>query len=623
MGLEQYSKWLGIVVDTYLSSPSLLLSIDLLDLHRIAEGNEQLLNPSDICWSIYYSMLYIDDYLPYNYMHLYQLYDEFMVSHGWEKIEEITIPEEEFARKRSIHLLKHVCVEKVIDNSVKFGSTEDLESELISKYQLLQNIDPQNIESYSGDIRRITQRAMIRKSIQRIDQSRIFIDITNVKESIDVAFKDNYRRYSEYLGLHDTFRKLLRVTKEYRISIILNLSKSLDMTQYEDAAFYLFRGLFDEIRKSYAVNLDSYLSTRIRHGTLAGQIRSAFETERLITAKDKTGIYEHNQYWLTKLAGEGEHSVQRIDESLNQFSREIDTLIEKIRGDWIQIRSNEKPDGLFDYSFSDEELSTEYDALSTECMEPDVFFDKVIEILKKRTIDCLNGIRQEIKNKIRPAITDCIDKLRVKIDSCAKGQKKTQIIDAIARCGTNVPNCLDIVEGWFDGIGEHEAPNFTLPHLLDTVAAIINNCFQGSRFEPKRDMLYDVESQLKGLYFNALVDVFFTVCENIVKHAKTSLDSIVIVIRRSDSSLHIAVTNPIPDDVNMDELHERIGDISKKLASGDIADLIRVEGGSGLYKIHRILQSDLHMNPEDHYGFEVENGSFKVWIKLDLKEIEA
>lgn len=44
--------------------------------------------------------------------------------------------------------------------------------------------------------------------------------------------------------------------------------------------------------------LDSYLSTRVRHGTLQGQIRRAFSNNNLITEKisDTSNIYAPNEY---------------------------------------------------------------------------------------------------------------------------------------------------------------------------------------------------------------------------------------------------------------------------------------------------------------------------------------
>ena len=40
-----------------------------------------------------------------------------------------------------------------------------------------------------------------------------------------------------------------------------------DESNYEDVTYSLFLKLFQEIGNKYALNLDSYMSTRIRHGT--------------------------------------------------------------------------------------------------------------------------------------------------------------------------------------------------------------------------------------------------------------------------------------------------------------------------------------------------------------------
>src|ERR1019366_10442620 len=68
----------------------------------------------------------------------------------------------------------------------------------------------------------------------------------------------------------------------------------------------LFTKIFNELKAKFISSneygLDSYLSVWIRHGTLAGQIRSVFERQHLITRRDATGNrYHRNEYWINRL----------------------------------------------------------------------------------------------------------------------------------------------------------------------------------------------------------------------------------------------------------------------------------------------------------------------------------
>ena len=617
LALKQYQKWLHVVVDTYLRSPDLLLPINLLQLHESIKNKSEVIDQNEICWPIYYSILYSEDLLPIDYMYLYQFYDDFMLAKKFNKIEQFLIPTDEYLNKRFIYFLKNVCIPNVIDNSVKFKNTEELEASLIIKFQILQQADSQNGELYLSEIRKITQSSMIRKSIQRINQSRIHVDISNVKASLDMAFPDNFKRYADYLGLQDYLRQTLKV-----LNILIVILTEKKPQQYEDAAFQLFCELFDEIKKKYIANLDSYLSTRIRHGTLSGQIRSVFEKEKLIT-QNKMGVYESNDYWLSKLVEEDSKTSGEINDYLNCFSKNIDEIIDKMKSKWIQIKTKEKSEGLFDFNFSIESLNQIYDSLMIENINSDIFFDNIIRTLNSQTVASLDLIRKNISDFIKPELVNSINELGKFVESKLKSKAKRNVIDAISRCRTNIPICLAIVEDWFDGIGEQTAPDFHLNHLLDTVIEIISNGFQRIQFRPHRNIPEDCK--LKGTYFNALIDIFFTISENAVKHAQNQLNTVNITIKKENEFLKIIISNKINEDM-VEELQKKLDSIKSKLATEDISDLIRREGGSGLYKINRILQN-IHLNPTESYGFGIrknlEDNIFEIWINLNLQEILA
>lgn len=622
---ENYESWVEVIVDTYLRRPSLLTSVNILQLHKSIENKQNTINVKNICWSIYYSILYKEELLQEDYMHLYELCDDYLLSRGIKKIHEFGSFQGDGAVLRYIYFLRNVYTSKVIDNSIHFRSTEDLENEIISKYQILQQMDPKESEYYSNEIKKITQNAMIRKSILRINQSKIYVDIANIKNTLDVAFPESYKRYLEYLKLTKELRKICAVGNN-SIFIVLTSKGEYDKQEVaqepRDLTFDLFKDLFDEIGNKYAINLDSYLSTRIRHGTLSGQIRSMFEKEKLITLKNKSNIYESNEYWLNRLASNNESHRKEYDECFREFSKSIDNVIEKVKSDWIQIKKPEKPCGLFDYEFSSDEYLQMHTSLSDPNMNIDALFASITNLLNKRTTACLDNIRNIIKKELNAEILHCIEMLSNEVDSDDQLSSISDLRNAIARCRTEVPKCLDIVAGWFDDIGEDKAPDFKLSHLVDTVVEIINNCFPGCNFKPQRNISDRCIFDIKGICFNPMVDIFFIIFENIVKHAIAHINSVMLDVEISEGVLVLVISNKVPEEVNSSLLSKALDEIRNKLKFGNIADVISQEGGSGLYKIYRILQNDLHQDPNANYGFEVieQDKTYKIWIKLRLQE---
>ena len=85
---------------------------------------------------------------------------------------------------------------------------------------------------------------------------------------------------------------------------------------------------------------------------------------RLSTKTTSTGEYERNNYWLRALDVNISGDDARLDHAFGIFSASIDDWIRRVREEWVRMRPDAKPDGMFDYSFSDDELQTLVDGIS-------------------------------------------------------------------------------------------------------------------------------------------------------------------------------------------------------------------------------------------------------------------
>ncbi len=95
--------------------------------------------------------------------------------------------------------------------------------------------------------------------------------------------------------------------------------------------------------------LDCYLSMRVRHGTLSGQLRSPLEEQHLITQRESgSQEYKPNEYWPNRLPEVSPERRSKVEERLSTFSKSYDDFIDRIANKLIQIRSKDKPEGLFD-----------------------------------------------------------------------------------------------------------------------------------------------------------------------------------------------------------------------------------------------------------------------------------
>ena len=130
--------------------------------------------------------------------------------------------------------------------------------------------------------------------------------------------------------------------------------------------------------------LDSYLSTRVRHGTLQGQIRRAFSNNNLITEKisDTSNIYAPNEY-IKKIV---EPNYDKISSILNDFSESVDDEITRIKQEILQIKYGERgiDSGIFNLSESFYDIEDEVYNKVKVLNDPKQIYDKIVEYIWKK-----------------------------------------------------------------------------------------------------------------------------------------------------------------------------------------------------------------------------------------------
>ncbi|MCA1386755.1 hypothetical protein I6F34_38995, partial [Bradyrhizobium sp. BRP05] len=174
------------------------------------------------------------------------------------------------------------------------------------------------------------------------------------------------------------------------------------------------RNVLNEILDFFLSNneygLDTYLSTRIRHGTLQGQLRSPFQKNNLITTRksDKSDEYIANDIMLKRING----NAKSINKIFSDFSYKIDSLIEDVKKNWMQIKINGKnPQGMFDFDDLDLSFEELYSNVSSES-SPKIIFELIIQHLWDETEKSLERIRERLKKELCDQFIELLTKLQ-------------------------------------------------------------------------------------------------------------------------------------------------------------------------------------------------------------------
>ncbi len=626
LGAGMYEDAIRLIVDTYLMNRHLLLAIRLKDCLDVAAGRGATTEPTEICRPIFYSICYREGLLGNGLWDVYVQYDDFLTSHGVVKPSDLLLSLGDYDQDRVIYFLRHVCVPEVMDNSpFAFATTKELEDERIVLCQALQQLDHENADLYSREIHELMRRGMIRESIRNVDRSKIYIDTSGIAKSLDSLCREKFQRCLLFASLDERLRKTPALRQ------LLSEGSPARVIVWTDMGFEAFREVFDDIKRRYIFSneygLDSYISVRVRHGTLAGQIRSHFEAEHLITRLNaETGSYDENKYWKeTTFVGLGGDVPQKANVLLMEFSREIDRVIDTVKNRWLQIKGEQNGfEGMFDFDYSCEQLLELWAKLfvKDEVASYDNFIAAIFSELNHRTTENLERVQRRVREDLRDRLTHALDTLLARTSELHCALHLSQFAASVTRCRTNIQNELETIAGWFENFEQAPLPDFEFEHLVDTTIEMVRKCYPSRAICPKLCVQSGLYCQ--GAVFTSFIDIMFIVLENVARHSTCDgTDTIVptVAAQVENGKFRLDVSNDIPESADIPRLRRRLEDLSKKGGPGDSDSVIRAEGGSGYYKLLKIVRYDLRRAHYDVSFAISEDNRFIASIQMPIEGI--
>lgn len=603
-----------LAVDAYLANKNAIPRSFFLRLANFHDRQHALTMSADLSHALLFCICFEEGLLPRDPRKLYIAYDSFLSSLSLSRPSQLSAYTASLSTCRLVFFLRYVCVPDVMDSSLVYETTQDLERERISVCRLLLELDQGNSPVYMEEIYRLTRAAMVRAAVRHVEEKKIFIDMNGIRQSLEKGFYAKYERYRALTRLTDDLRKSLRpedLAPEMHSRVVV----------FRDVAFTLFAELFNDIKhrfiSSSEYGLDSYLSVRIRHGTLTGQLRSQFENLNIVTRKDtETGVYQPNWFWREKLSWLDSALVEAVDHRLRQFSELVDETVNVVKNRWIQIKGpGNTEQGLFDYDYDEYRLIVFYvEADSDE--SPEAFVEHIFRELRERTEMNLARVRNAIKTRLKDDLVALIDDLERDVFSIGRSIHDTDFHDAVTKCRTRIQNEVDLIAGWFHLADDISFDDFSFHYLIDTAVELVKRLSPSSEFWLRREV--KDEFMWDGRNFLSLIDLLFILFENVVKHCGTTTPSALIQVDFRGGALFIRVKNQVAYLVNVSEVQTRIAGLEAKVAEAIKKGAIRSEGGSGYFKLHKIIRYDLRRT-DYSVDFELlDDGTFLATVRMEV-----
>lgn len=613
------------IVDFYFFRLDVARSLPFDKLNKAISKSERHSISSNIELPIFYHILVEEFGADVSSLRAYS-YEDFLISKG------VCKPSEEskiygcIDRKKVIFYLKNICVQEVMQFSFYFQKSKELEDERIRVCNLLADLDPMNATIYEEELRNLVRNSHIQSAIKQLRQSKISIDENEIRKWAGENLKQDYER------LQDLIRSGQRITREGFKETLLNALKGdvIEPSAFsvpENESGQLLKELLSSfIRESYSNQehgLDCYLSMRIRHGTLSGQLRNPVEEEFLITKRSSDdGKYHENEFWKRRLEGRlTKGDLEEVLFFLETFSVEIDEYIEYVTENLIQIKSPKKTSGLFEPLIPTTNImALAYDIESG--LSFDDFVDSAFQVFWTIVEADLKRVRAFFVSSGKDNFKAIFANLESKFEKFESDEVLLNLKDASKLCFTRLSSALDRVSEWFELPKPANDITFAMDELIEVGLESVKALH--SDFDPiiKKDVS-DIPKLSNAL--NLFSDMFFIIFENIYKHGGISTDPTVRVYCELDGdNIVTTVKNELDlSDADIERNIQKLNDVRHRLYGREYGQALRSEGGTGFFKLRKLIEGDGSV--ESRLEFGIEDNLFFVVVRnhvsiLDVKE---
>lgn len=493
------------------------------------------------------------------------------------------------------------------------GSTKQMLEEQQVVIQYLTQLTSANHALYEEYNKQILELMISYENIKKLDESRIYVN-----EPAIIKYE-----LGECENLYRQLSSRNEVAKSLQSVYILQTTEGGDQRGVDkklmQSSFKSTRNvttdistqIFNIIRDKYLFSkfgLKTYLSTRIRHGVLEGEIRSVFDSLHLMLTT-QNNRFQPILYW-QKNYGLSSEEQDLLMKHLEPFSSSLGQIIDQFKSDVIQIKVKDDDWGMFDYRLPDETKCFAVNSAQGTVADYDEFCAQILLFLDQVTEQSLVNIREYIRTDLNAKFVQLIDKLESDFQCFATCHFAAPLSDALAQSRENIQGCLAKIEKWFylqTGVYD----DFNLRRLMELVWNVTERQYPNIKHDLKVDV-DDADIVVDAAHYLDIADMLTILYNNMFGHSITDDRRYSISVKDRGDYLILHFENQIQEDA--DSLNKTFMELLKS------DNRLQLEGRSGLAKVKKIVMYDLK-GEENDFSIIAENGVCKVEVLLRLKNL--
>lgn len=489
---------------------------------------------------------------------------------------------------RLVSFLKTVWIDENL-NMVGFQSTQEVRNNRIHIIQLLIQIDPANEISYADEIRELTLIETIWRGLRHINQTRIFVNEAAITRWAEKELSPEFERWKLLSRSSDSkVADVDQLIQEYLLSFDASSFKLISSPVSEGDAILL--SIMDRLLRRFlqdpADGLDSYLSSRIRHGSLKGTILGPLEEAGLIGATDE----EIRSFLNRMLGAANQEKIEDVLNAIKGLGDSILRIINRIVNEEIHILSAKNPHGKISVVLNKDFINPTFIQLIEESNFP--FFvascyHAFWNFLKIPLNHLSEYFRTNIKNEIQAEFDVCLEALS------HSGLTTSPLSSSLKTVATTIQTQCDLIANWFNAGKSIVHETYTLQEAIEIAKASTKNVY---RLFPAHVISNNIgvnSLPLTSFGLSAITDGLYVMFENAWKHSGFGADiesiELSCELDNENNILQIEVKNPVSESRYKELISGEYNEICKRIDMSNI-EKAKLEGGSGIPKLCRLVR---------------------------------
>ena len=539
----------------------------------------------------------------------------YRVTEDFEKASEVR-------KTQLITFLRDVWIEENLSMCHQFESTLEVREERMEVIQLLLGWDEPRALEYSEAIRQITLSQTLQRGLERIDQTRVFVNESAISRWAEKELEGDYDRWRRLSESSSGSRAVDDLLRQYVLDPS-NVALLTELTSGKPTVSdVVLLDILDRLYKRFLLDptegLDAYLSVRIRHGSLRGTILGPLEEQGLLFSAEFSGdafdMRWSEQLGLTLL----ERSI--LEPLIHGFSTDVHRIVEEFIDERIQVQSDDKPNGAFPSLVVAQAAKIIVLALAERPLSFGALLNVAYGIFWQIVEAQLNSLRDEVSGRIASEIRARAEALITEL----RGLDSTflPLITTLTTASTTTKSQCDTVADWFRLPSYADGESYELRDAISIASAATRNVHRSFIAEIETTCLPVDALPLTTSALSVLMDCLFVVFENAWKHSGLlgELPAIALTAEYDSKNrlLMLRAVSAVSPSRKTELLAGELSRLRIKYLGELPLELVRKEGGSGfpkLARLSRLVPTEICPTPFD---FGVEGDSWFTQVTVPL-----